>query len=57
VISIQATSWWPVLKVPSSYWSANPEQKAALDKVIEAAEPPDSDLEANIAAYRQANPT
>ena len=43
-----------VLKVPATYWSVNPAQRAALERIIGTVDDPD--LEADIDAFRKANP-
>ncbi|TCO62995.1 contact-dependent growth inhibition system immunity protein [Actinocrispum wychmicini] len=45
-----------VLKVPPTYWSTNPSQRATLNRIIDTVTDPDADLRADIDAFRQANP-
>jgi CDI immunity proteins len=45
-----------VLRVPASYWSANPAQRTTLENIIAAIDTPDSYLKADIDAFHAANP-
>jgi hypothetical protein len=42
-----------VLRVPASYWSANPVQLARLERVIASIDDPDTDLAADIKTFQE----
>jgi hypothetical protein len=41
-----------MLKIPADYWSANPEQKARVERLIASINHPDSQLQADIDKFR-----
>lgn len=45
-----------VLRVPQSYWTANPAQQAAIKKIIASLQDPGRTLKAEIDAFRAGNP-
>lgn len=42
-----------VLRVPPSYWAANPTQLTRIERVIASIDHPDTDLDADIKAFRE----
>lgn len=45
-----------VLRVPATYWSANPAQRTTVENIIAVVADPDPDLKADINKFHDANP-
>jgi hypothetical protein len=43
-----------VLRLPATYWSANPAQREAVENIVAALDNPDSAIRAGIKAFREA---